>query len=73
MRKQQDYSTETASPSEEIDLIELAKKLWNQRIFILKVAGIAAIVGLIVAFSIPKEFTTTVKMAPEGINTTKGG
>ncbi len=73
MGKQQDYSTETASPSEEIDLIELAKKLWNQRIFILKVAGIAAIVGLIVAFSIPKEFTTTVKMAPEGINTTKGG
>ncbi len=72
MEKQQSYSTDTTS-SEEINLIELAKKLWTQRVFILKVAAIAAIVGLIVAFSIPKEFTTTVKMAPEGINTTKGG
>lgn len=72
MEKQQTYITDTNS-SDEIDLIELAKKLWAQRVFILKVAGIAAIVGLIVAFSIPKEFTTTVKMAPEGINTTKGG
>ena len=72
MDQQQNHSTDTTS-SEEIDLIELVKKLWDQRIFILKVAGIAAIVGLIVAFSIPKEFTTTVKMAPEGINTTKGG
>lgn len=72
MEKQQDNVPDTNS-TEEIDLIELAKKLWDRRIFILKVAAIAAIVGLVVAFSIPKEFTTTVKMAPEGINTTKGG
>lgn len=49
------------------------KKIWARRIFVLKAAGIGAIAGLIIAFSIPKEYTTTVKMAPEGINATKGG
>lgn len=68
----QTHSTDITS-SEEVNLIELARKLWAQRIFIVKTACIAAVVGLIVAFSIPKEFTSTVKMAPEGINTTKGG
>ena len=32
---------------------------------ILKWCGIAALIGLIVAFSIPKEYSTTVKLAPE--------
>lgn len=50
---------------QEIDLIELAKKLWDKRRFLLKCCGIAIVVGLIVAFSIPKEYTTTVKLAPE--------
>lgn len=50
---------------QEIDLIELAQKLWKERKFLLKGCGIAVVVGLIVAFSIPKEYTTTVKLAPE--------
>ena len=50
---------------QEIDLMELAKKVWNGKKLIFKVSGIAAIVGLIVAFSIPKEYTTTVMLAPE--------
>ncbi len=58
-----------AAPStgaeEEIDLLELAQKLWAERRMILKWCGIAVIVGLVVAFSIPKEYTTTVKLAPE--------
>lgn len=44
----------------EIDLLELAYKLWDNKRFIIKVTLIGAIVGLIVAFSIPKEYTTTV-------------
>lgn len=44
---------------QEIDLIELAQKLWKERKFLLKGCGIAVVVGLIVAFSIPKEYTTT--------------
>ncbi|MEG2067645.1 MAG: Wzz/FepE/Etk N-terminal domain-containing protein [Tannerellaceae bacterium] len=50
---------------QEIDLIELAQKLWGKRKFLLKLGGIAIVVGLVVAFSIPKEYTTTVKLAPE--------
>ena len=51
--------------TQEIDLIELAKHLWSERKFLFKCCGIAVIVGLVVAFSIPKEYSTTVKLAPE--------
>ncbi|WP_108821329.1 Wzz/FepE/Etk N-terminal domain-containing protein [Dysgonomonas sp. Marseille-P4361] len=44
----------------EIDLLELARKLWDNKKFIIKVTLIGAIVGLIIAFSIPKEYTSTV-------------
>lgn len=59
--------------SSEIDLLDLVKKLWAKRIYLIKAAGVGAIVGLIIAFSIPREYTTTIKMAPEGINATQGG
>lgn len=44
----------------EIDLLELGKKLWDNKKFIIKCSIIGAIVGLIIAFSIPKEYTSTV-------------
>lgn len=49
----------------EVDLVAVAFKLWSARGFILKacVAGVA--VAFIVMFSIPKEYVTTVKLAPE--------
>ena len=50
---------------QEIDLVELARKLWNERKLILKSCGCAALIGLVVGFSIPKEYTTTVTLAPE--------
>lgn len=58
---------------DEIDLIELAQKLWKERKFILKACAIGAVVGLIVAFSIPKEYKTEVKLAPENTSTSKVG
>lgn len=58
---------------DEIDLIELAQKLWKERKFILKACAIGALVGLIVAFSIPKEYKTEVKLAPENTSTSKVG
>ena len=56
-----------ARPEEEqeIDLLELAGKIWAERRLVLKWCGIAVIVALVVAFSIPKEYTTTVMLAPE--------
>jgi len=55
----------TPQEEEEIDLIELTKKIWSQRRLVFKVCGIAIIVALIIAFSMPKEYKTTVILAPE--------
>lgn len=49
----------------EIDLMEYARKLWKSRKLLLKVAGIATMVGLVVAFTTPKEYTVNVSLAPE--------
>ena len=55
---------------QEIDLLELAARVWAERKLVLKWCGVAVVVGLVVAFSIPKEYTTTVTLAPE---TSQGG
>lgn len=49
----------------EIDLMEYALKLWANRKLLLKVAGIAAIVGVVIALTTPKEYTVNVTLAPE--------
>lgn len=58
---------------EEIDLIELALKVWTERKWVLKCCGLAVIVGLIIAFSIPKEYTVTATIAPEMSDKKAGG
>lgn len=58
---------------QEIDLIELAQKVWAERKTVLKVCGIAALVGLVVAFSIPKEYSTEVTLAPESASKVNAG
>ena len=44
----------------EIDLMEYVRKLWNARMLLLKIAGIAAIIGLIIGLSIPKKYTAEI-------------
>lgn len=56
---------------EEIDLVELAVKLWDKRRFVLKCSLIAVAVGIVIAFSIPKEYVATVTLVPE--STGSGG
>ena len=53
------------APEEEIDLLELAVRLWQRRKFIIKAGIIGAVIGLVVAFSIPKEYSVTVMLTPE--------
>lgn len=65
MSENNDIKTTPNVEEQEIDLIELARKVWAGRKLILKACGIALLVGLIVAFSIPKEYATSVKLAPE--------
>ena len=62
-------------PAEESenDLVELARKLWTEKKFIIKWCCIAAVIGVVVAFSIPKEYTTTVILAPETSGKSSGG
>ncbi|NDV64361.1 Wzz/FepE/Etk N-terminal domain-containing protein [Bacteroides sp. 224] len=62
--KMQDTSSKQ-SQEQEIDLIELAQKIWDERKLVFKWCGIAALIGIVVAFSIPKEYTTTVTITPE--------
>ena len=49
----------------EIDLAELARKLWAGRRRIVRWCVAGALAGLVIGFSIPKEYTVTVKLAPE--------
>ena len=49
----------------EIDLMEYVRKLWAARKLLFKVGGIAAIVGVIIALTTPKEYTVNVTLAPE--------
>ncbi|MDE6448409.1 MAG: chain-length determining protein [Muribaculaceae bacterium] len=48
-----------------IDLLEIASNLWDHRRKLIKWSICGAVIGLIVAFSIPREYTTSVKLAPE--------
>ncbi len=56
---------------QEIDLLELAGKIWDARKTILKWGLIGAVAGIVIAFSIPKEYTTTIKLAPEATDGSK--
>lgn len=58
---------------QEIDLLELAMKLWHQKKKICIWCLIGAVVGLVVAFSIPREYTTDVKLAPEASGSQRAG
>lgn len=63
--KNPDIANQNSDDEAEIDLLELAGRLWEKRRKIMRWCGIGAVVGLIIAFSIPKEYTTDVKLSPE--------
>ena len=69
-----DQNHQTPAPIDdniEIDLMEYAYKLWDARKCLLKVTGIAAILGIVIAYSIPKEYTVSVILAPEAMKNTR--
>lgn len=49
----------------EIDLMELARKLWAGRKVLYKAAGIGALLGILIALSTPKKYTVDVILSPE--------
>ncbi|MDE5720280.1 MAG: chain-length determining protein [Paramuribaculum sp.] len=63
-----DNNMAAADDQQEIDLLELARKLWDGRRMLLRWAIYGAVAGIVIALSIPKEYTTTIKLAPEATN-----
>ena len=57
----------------EIDLMDLLRKVIGIRKKIYKAAGIGLIIGVIVAISIPKQYTVEVTLSPEMGNDKTGG
>ncbi len=56
------------SDKQEIDWLKLVTKVWNSRILILKVCGIGAVVGIIIALGTPKEYTASIFVAHEDLH-----
>jgi uncharacterized protein involved in exopolysaccharide biosynthesis len=50
---------------DEIDLIALAKSLWDKRGFIVKTVIVFAVVGVVIALISPNQYTATTKMVPQ--------
>ena len=67
-QKQNNYNDEEI----EIDLIGILRKIIGIRKTIYKAAGIGLVVGIIVAISIPKQYTVGVTLSPE-MGGSKGG
>ena len=57
----------------EIDLMDLLRKIIGIRKKIYKAAGIGLIIGVIIAISIPKQYTVEVTLSPEMGNNKEGG
>jgi len=58
---------------DEIDLLELAKTIWNKRMFIIKVVAFGAVVGVLAALLSPKEYKSTATLMPEYSTESQGG
>lgn len=50
---------------QEIDIMELISKLWKKKTMIIKWCVVGAVIGIVVGFSIPKTYSSSVTLAPE--------
>lgn len=51
-----------------IDSLEISRKIWNHKIFVLKICGIGTIIGIVIALGTPQEYTASTLIVPEGFN-----
>ena len=58
--------------SDEIDLIELIRHLWNGRKLIIKITAAFIVLGLVIALTSPKQYKVEVRMLPESKSSTGG-
>lgn len=57
----------------EIDWMEILRKIITIRKTLYKAAGVGVVLGIIIALSIPKQYTVTVTLSPEMGGDSKGG
>lgn len=68
MEENKNYTSPTpaSNPEEqEIDLMDLLRKVIAMRKTLYKAVGIGLVAGIIIAFSIPRQYTVSVTLAPE--------
>lgn len=68
MEENKNYTSPTPvsnSEEQEIDLMDLLRQIIAMRKTLYKAAGIGLVVGIIIAFSIPRQYTVSVTLAPE--------
>lgn len=65
IEEQKNIPPQIEETNDEIDVMELIRKLLSGWKLILLYCGIAAVVGLVIGFSRPKEYTAGSKLAPE--------
>ena len=69
---QSDQNRTLSSSGEELDVMEYVAKLWRKRLMLLKWCCVGAVIGLIIGFSLPKTYKSSVTLAPETDNGTGG-
>ncbi|MBY5949908.1 exopolysaccharide biosynthesis protein [Algoriphagus marincola] len=67
------YFPPQPNPEDEIDLLELVKKLWDRRSFIIKILTGFIVLGLLVAFLSPVEYTASSTFIPQVASGQKPG
>lgn len=61
-----------SNSSDEIDLIELIRHLWNGRKVIIKITAAFIALGLVIALTSPKQYKVEVRMLPESKSSSGG-
>ena len=69
---EEEYNEYYEEEYNEIDIMALVRKLFSNWKQLLKWVGIAAVIGIVVAFSIPKTYVATAKLAPEIVQKSSG-
>lgn len=57
----------------EIDWMDILRRIYSIRKTLYKAAGVGVVLGIIIALSIPKQYTVTVTLSPEMGGDSKGG
>lgn len=70
MKEQIEYQNMESSQEQEIDLIELIKRMWVNRKLILKVTGVCFVFGLLIALFSSKAYTAGCDFVPQTSSST---